>query len=127
MPSVADPNKIQAGQTSYLKGVAAEQTVAQLYLRRGCKLIKQRYRGRGGEIDLIMQDGDFVVFVEVKASSNHAKAAERLTLRQMQRIWRSAEEFLETQPKGQLTDARFDVALVNREGVCEILENVFTA
>ena len=33
---------------------------------RGCKILAQNYRARRGEIDLIVQDGEFTVFVEVK-------------------------------------------------------------
>ena len=33
---------------------------------RGCRILAQNYRAGRGEIDLIVQDGQFIVFVEVK-------------------------------------------------------------
>ena len=43
----------------------------------------------------------------------------------MRRIYRSAEEFIGGEPKGALTDVRFDVALVDQTGDLRILENAF--
>lgn len=65
------------------------------------------------EIDLILRDGAALIFVEVKQSRSFARAAESLSARQMQRIYRSAEEFLAGEPAGSLTEVRFDVALVD--------------
>lgn len=45
----------------------------------------------------------------------------------MGRIWNAAAEFLEGEPMGQLTAARFDVALVDGQGRVEIIENAFAA
>ena len=87
----------------------------------------ERYRGSAGEIDLIADDGDSVIFIEVKKSKSHAAAAARLTPRQIQRIMGSAAEFLAGEPAGQDTNARFDVALVDAQGRIEILENAVCA
>lgn len=83
----------------------------------------RRWRGQAGEIDLIMQDGDGVVMVEVKKSRSFARAADRLTQRQIGRLMLAAEEFLGTQPRGSLTNVRFDVALVNAHGEIKVIEN----
>ena len=88
-------------------------------------IARRRWRGAGGEIDLITRDGDDLVFVEVKQSRNFARAAERLSRRQMARIYASAEQFLAGEPNGQLTNVRFDVALVNDMGGFQIIENAF--
>jgi len=48
------------------QGAQAEQLAAQYLQQQGLKLIAQNYRGRFGEIDLIMHDGATLVFVEVK-------------------------------------------------------------
>ena len=101
--------------------------MAQFYQRAGQKIVARRWRGTCGEIDVIARDGDQVIFIEVKKSKSHATAAEHLSLRQMQRIWQTAAEFLGTQPKGQDTEARFDVALVDSIGRIEILQNAFAA
>ena len=118
---------VQAGRSAYHSGLAAEDQVARLYDRSGRPICARRWRGSGGEIDLIARDGAEVIFIEVKKSRSHAEAAEHLTSRQRARIYASASEFLAGEPKGQNTDVRFDVALVNALGQIEILENAFAA
>lgn len=113
------------GQMAYQAGMAAENSIAQDYERRGFAVARRRWRGQSGEIDLILRDGAGLIFVEVKQSRNFARAAESLSVRQMQRIARSAEEFLNGEPAGSLTEVRFDVALVDGHGATEIIENAF--
>lgn len=115
------------GATSYHAGHAAELRIAQDYERRGFKIAQHRWRGRSGEIDLITRDQNGLVFVEVKKSSSFERAAERITPRQVKRICAAASEYLAREPAGQLTDVRFDVALVDGQGDCQILENAFFA
>ncbi|SEW29685.1 putative endonuclease [Aliiroseovarius sediminilitoris] len=112
-----------SGLVSYLSGQTAEETVAADYLRRGQKVEARRWRGTYGEVDLIARDGDTVVFVEVKKSRDFLRAAERITSAQLERIHATACEYLENEPKGQMTPCRFDVALVNAQGATEIIEN----
>jgi putative endonuclease len=110
---------------SFHAGLAAEGCIAQDYERRGFTVIKQRWRGKGGEIDLIVKNGDGLIFVEVKQSRSFERAAQRVSPAQMRRIYSCAEEFLGTQPLGSLTDVRFDVALMNSYGETQIIENAF--
>jgi putative endonuclease len=120
--SVLDARRAQ-GSVGYQKGVSAEDQVARYYTSRGFDFLHQRWRGRGGEIDLIFSQGDEIIFVEVKASRDHARALERLSRRQVSRLCASAEEFLGQCPKGSLTPMRLDVALLDAQGRIEILEN----
>ena len=112
-------------QMGYHAGLSAEQRIAQDYERRGFAVTRQRWRGDAGEIDLITRDANGLVFVEVKKSRSFARAAERLSTRQMARIYASASQFLAGEPDGQLTNVRFDVALVDHAGAFEIIENAF--
>ncbi len=116
-----------SGARSYHAGLAAETAVEQYYSRSGRVICARRWRGVAGEIDLIARDGAQVIFIEVKQSTTHAEAAEHLTKRQMARIYASAADFLSSEPDGQMTPARFDVALVDGSGRIEILENAFMA
>lgn len=112
------------GQISYRAGDAAEQRISLDYERRGFA-VARRWRGSAGEIDLVARGPEGVVFIEVKKSRNLARAAERLSSRQMQRIYATAGEFLAGEPDGQMTDVRFDVALMDEIGRYEIIENAF--
>lgn len=115
------------GSVGYHSGRSAECAVAKSYTDRGFRIAAERYRTRNGEIDLIAEHCGEVIFIEVKKSSSHARAAERLSPRQMARIYATASEYLASQPAGQDTQTRFDVALVDAQGAIEILENAFAA
>ncbi len=116
-----------SGLTSYLAGKAAEDSVLQHYLDRHYRLVCRRWRGRGGEIDLVLSHGEELVFVEVKKSRSFAAAALRLTKRQIARLLRSAEDCLGHFPLQSLTAMRFDVALVDGGGQIEVVENALMA
>ncbi len=105
--------------------MAAEAIVEKHYLGIGCQPVARRWRGAGGEIDLILRDDTGLIFVEVKKSKSFARAALRVSDRQIARIYSTAEEFLSTMPDGQNSAARFDVALVNSDGQVHIIENAF--
>ncbi|RJL13346.1 hypothetical protein C9E82_14845 [Paracoccus siganidrum] len=113
------------GRMAQLAGVMAEDAVLARYVSAGYELLARRWRGRAGEIDLILRQGECIIFVEVKQSVSHAAAAERLGRAQMNRICLAACEFCGGQPRGQLTEMRMDVALVDGVGRIEILENAF--
>jgi len=112
-----------AGAVGHRAGLAAETAVAAHYLRSGIAIAARRWRGSAGEIDLIGRDGGEIIFIEVKKSRSFARAAERLTQRQIARILGTASEFLAGEPGGQDSSVRFDVALVNSAGEIEVLEN----
>ncbi|UWQ95227.1 YraN family protein [Rhodobacteraceae bacterium M385] len=98
-----------------------------VYIDHGHRLIARRWRGPAGEIDLILEKDGEVIFVEVKCSSTHARAAESLTKRQIGRLLRSAEHCLGTFPKGLATPMRFDVALIDGQGRFDVIVNALCA
>jgi len=122
---VGSQDRHNRGKRAYLAGATAEEQVAMYYEQRGYKLAERRWRGAGGEIDLIFHQDAAVVFVEVKRSKTSARAAARITQAQMERIYASAGQFLNNEPAGQLTESRIDVALVDGAGRIEIIENAF--
>lgn len=115
------------GSGNYWSGQAAEAQVAAEYQRRGCELVETRWRGRAGEVDLILRTGSALVFVEVKRAPDFAAAAARISPAQVRRITATAGEYLAREPGGQLTEVRFDAALVDATGRIEIIPNAFDA
>lgn len=113
------------GTRSHLAGGCAEEIVERHYASLGRPVEHRRWRGTCGEIDLVVRDGDAFVFIEVKSARDFTRAAERVTRRQISRICAAASEFLGSTPLGQLSDVRFDVALVDRTGRVDIRENAF--
>lgn len=120
-------DKSAVGLTGYLAGAAAEDCVARHYEAAGMRIAHQRWRGAGGEIDLVVRNGGEVIFVEVKKSRDFDRAADRLGARQIRRLLAAGEEFVGGEPAGALTEMRFDVALVNGQGQVRIVENALQA
>ena len=90
------------------------ETQAREYLERlGYVLLRQNYRSGPREIDLVMQDGDTIVFVEVKARSrtNYGTPAEFVTPAKQHQLTLAAEAFL-AQEGFSNVPARFDVVEV---------------
>ena len=115
------------GQMAYLAGLAAEAVVERAYLAQGVELLKRRWRGKAGEIDLIFVDRqngeEALIFAEVKTARTHAKAAHALRPAQARRLCMAGQEFAGQRPSGQLTPMRFDLAMVDGQGQVELLEN----
>ncbi|MBZ8118222.1 YraN family protein [Roseovarius sp. LXJ103] len=116
----------RAGRQAYLSGHAAEARAIDLYVARGAVLLETRWRGQSGEIDLIFEQDGEIIFAEVKSARTHEAAIARLGRAQMQRIHRAGSEYLAHTPKGQLSDVRFDLVVVDGQGCGDILEGVFS-
>ncbi len=106
-----------------MNGLAAEDIAARIYEESGFEVAAQRWKSKAGEIDLIVAKPKLLVFVEVKARASHQKAAYAISSKQWQRIMASAELYVSEQFSAQQIDLRFDAALVDRNGVCKIIEN----
>lgn len=97
------------------------------YLDHGYRLLIRRWRGPYGEIDLIFEQAGEVIFVEVKSSKTHARAAASLSARQTARLVKSAEHCLGHFRLGANTPMRFDVALVDGTGRIDVIQNALGA
>ncbi len=116
-----------SGARSYHAGLAAESAVERRYGRDGLIVAARRWRGSGGEIDLVLRDGAALVFVEVKQAATHTAAAWRVSECQMARVMAAATEFVAGEPAALDTAMRFDMALVDGQGRIEIIENAYAA
>jgi len=91
------------------------ETLALAYLERaGLHLIERNARAGRGEIDLILRDGNTLVFVEVRARQEDApvSAAESLSARKCAKVRETAERLIARQPAWQALYCRFDVVAV---------------
>ncbi|MDO8262996.1 MAG: YraN family protein [Gallionella sp.] len=111
------------------QGALAEQWAAHYLQKQGLKLIEQNYRGRFGEIDLIMQDGATLVFVEVRLRRNadFGGAAASLDTRKQQRIIRTSQQYLSS--LAHTPACRFDAVLLGdaQGNDAQWLKNAFDA
>ena len=113
-----------SGARSYHAGLAAEEIVCRHYEASGCVAVHRRWRGKSGEIDLVINQGDTVIFVEVKASASMDRAVQALSGRQLERLVSAAGEYLASQGAGLNTRARFDLAAVDNSGAVQIVSNI---
>jgi putative endonuclease len=92
-------------------GARFEQRALERLERSGLKLVERNWRTRFGELDLVMRDGETLVFVEVRyrhdlrfgggaASVGPAKRA---------KLTRAAQGFLQAHPQLATMPCRFDV------------------
>ena len=89
------------------------EALAQRHLqRRGLTAVTSNYRCRRGEIDLVMRDGDALVFVEVRFRSDprFGAGAESVDLRKQARLIAAASHYLQRHPADG--PVRFDVVAV---------------
>ncbi|MGC3872063.1 YraN family protein [Halomonas sp. GXIMD04776] len=91
------------------RGEAIEGVTADWLEARGLSLVARNQHAKGGEIDLIMRDGDTLVFVEVRhrADTRHGHPLETVNLAKQRRLIRAARFYL---LRNRLSCAcRFDV------------------
>lgn len=93
-------------------GALAEQTAAHFLQQQGLRLIQANYRCRFGEIDLILKDGDTLVFTEVRMrrSKTFGGAAASIDLRKQAKIIHTAQHYLSSLPS--TPSCRFDAILM---------------
>jgi len=100
---------------------------ALLHLQQaGLRLIQRNFLCKGGEIDLIMQDGSSLVFVEVRkrASAQFGGALASVTPAKQKRMVHAAQVYL--QKIHPTPPCRFDVVAI-QDGEIVWLKNVITA
>jgi putative endonuclease len=106
-----------ARRTARTVGSDAEQQALQYLLRQGLALVRQNFRTRRGEIDLILRDGNCLVFVEVRyrAANQFSRAGLTVDIHKQRKLIRTAAVFLAKQ--GQFTNSvcRFDVVAIDAD------------
>lgn len=93
------------------------EALAKNYLQQhGLKLLTQNYYCRRGEIDLIMQDEQSLVFVEVRyrRSSTFGSALESVDHRKQTKLIVTAEHYLQ-QNTSRFSSYRFDVVAITQD------------
>lgn len=111
--------------TSQQRGQLAEDRACDYLQAQGFELLTRNYRLRGGEIDLIGRDGDYLVFVEVRYRNTEAfgGALSSVDLRKQQRIIRTAEHYLMRYAVD--LPCRFDVIAIDSAQQITWLKNAF--
>ncbi|MCL2352999.1 MAG: YraN family protein [Defluviitaleaceae bacterium] len=110
------------------KGNYGEAVVLGYLQGKGYEILKQNYKKYDGEIDIIAQDGEYIVFIEVKyrRGAGFGDGLEAITRAKQKRIVKTAKAYLYEEKKWDAA-CRFDVLSVFGREVLEIehIENVF--
>jgi putative endonuclease len=96
------------------KGALAEDAAAEYLAAEGCRIIERNFRTPLGEIDLIAEEEDVLIFVEVRSRRGVSQGLPQETVnrRKQQRIRRVATQYLKR---------RFDMDRLCRFDVVGIL------
>ena len=108
-----------------LQGEKAEDCACQYLKSQGLILLERNYSSRFGEIDLIMQDANVLVFAEVRyrKNSKYGGAASSISHQKQQRIQKTAATYL--QKKGSNCPARFDVIAIQGDMQINWIKSAF--
>lgn len=100
------------GKLSGNIGNLGEEMVAEYLKQNGYIIVKRNWRDRFGEIDVIAEDNEHIIFVEVKTRTEDAivSGTEAVDYKKAERIRKTAYMFLK-RLRRELTP-RFDVASV---------------
>lgn len=92
-------------------GDAFEQRACRELERAGLHALARNYNTRHGELDLVMRDGDTVVFVEVRyrVRAGHGDAAASVTRSKQEKLIRTAQLWLAAHGQHANRPCRFDV------------------
>lgn len=97
-------------------GLGAERSVEQHLRSNGLRTVDRNFYCRFGEIDLIMLDGEQLVFVEVRFRSARRRVAARFSVdaRKRRKIIKTAAMFIASQPQHANRVMRFDIVGVDQ-------------
>ena len=100
-------------------GFAQEANAAQYLSQRGLLLIESNFSCRLGEIDLIMKDGDTLVFVEVRyrTRADFMDPVTSVDHRKQKKLLRSAATYLKYHGLTDRIPCRIDVLGINQSNV----------
>ena len=112
-----------------LTGTEGEEIAVRYLLQEGYQIIRRNYRTSLGEIDIIAQEGETLVFVEVKTRRGDAFGSPQsaVDLKKQSKITRVALIYIE-QKKLTNTPCRFDVVAVKKYSTrvqIELIRNAF--
>ncbi len=109
------------------RGAEAESRALAWLKARGLKFVARNVRYRYGEIDLVMREGDTLVFVEVRyrSRSDYGGALESVNAAKRARIERAVRLYVAATPGADGRALRIDVVAIGPEEDIEWIRNAF--
>lgn len=99
-------------------GAKFEGMACEYMAERGFRVLERNFRCRQGEVDVIGEDGGYLVFVEVKYRSSGAggSPAEAVTAAKQRKICRAADYYRYRHGIGDGRAVRYDVVAIEGSG-----------
>src|SRR4051794_37092043 len=96
-------------------GKIAEQKALSYLTNQGLKLVTQNFNCSMGEIDLIMRDGEYLVFIEVRARSysGYGDGVASVTYTKRQKIIKTTAFYLMKYRLNERFPIRFDIVSID--------------
>ena len=101
------------------KGAFGEDFAASFLESKGSRVLCRNYKGKHGEIDIIAEKGEYLLFVEVKLRKiNGERPAQAVDSKKIRHILNTAEEFM-----CEYKDNDYISSMKPRIDVIELYEN----
>lgn len=120
-------NKEDKRTEKRIKGDEKERLAEEYLSAKGLVLIERNFNCKMGEIDLIMQDGKHLVFIEVRYRENKefGGALASITPSKQKKFHRSAEYYLLKHFKNNPPFCRIDAVGIEGDNEIEWVKNAF--
>ena len=114
--------------TGKYKGAQAETEICHFLLKQGLELVERNYHCACGEIDLIMQDQDMIVFIEVRLREKNSfgHPLETVTRHKQRKLTKTALLYLQKERCLHIKSCRFDVVGIDGDGRIEWIKDAFS-
>jgi len=113
-------------------GIVGEDYAAELLVKKGYLIVERNYHSRFGEVDIIAENSEYVLFVEVKTRDENFSVSpvEAVTVGKQRKIFKTALLYLQSHRTN--LQPRFDVIGITTKHdsfevkSIEYIENAFT-
>lgn len=114
------------------RGRRAEEIARKYLVQKGLTLLRKNYRTAGGEIDLIMRDGEVITFIEVRSrkTDNFMNVLETIDSEKCNHIIRTSQQYLQENNSVNKYNCRYDIVLLTgplESAEIEWIKNAFEA
>jgi putative endonuclease len=110
------PNNFSSLISTTQTGQEQEVLACDYLISQGLQLVMQNYQCKLGEIDIIMQDKDTLVFVEVRhrKQNNYVSGIESINKSKQRKIIKTSQYYLQAHKLTNKFSCRFDVVITEQ-------------
>lgn len=103
---------LNSNKTNHQSGLDAEELAKEYLSQKGYKILEERYKTKHGEIDIIIEQGGLLAFVEIKKRKSFG-FDDPVSQTQKNRICNAALQYISENSQINYADMRFDCILID--------------